>query len=90
MPATWRDIRRIWLAPASDAAHRRQALLIGAEPAIGGAAEATTVIGAPRSILRLRWRSNCGGDDQQTEERKCGFHDYALRIHSQPQRPIVN
>jgi hypothetical protein len=80
MPAGWRDIHRIELAIAANVAHRRQALLIGAEPAIGRAAKATAVKSAPWTILRLSRRDDRSGDAQDAKEGKCGFHDHSFRI----------
>ena len=73
------DIHRVWLAPATDTTHRCQALLISAETAIGGAAEPTTVVGAPRTILRVRGRSDRGSDEQNAKQKKRSFHDHSFR-----------
>ena len=40
----------------------------------------TTVIGAPRTILRLSRRSDRSDDKQKAEQRKRGFHDHSLCI----------
>src|SRR6516165_4091567 len=59
--------------------HRCQALLISAETAIGGAAEPTTVVGSPRTILRVRGRSDRGSDEQNAKQKKRSFHDHSFR-----------
>src|SRR5215472_15352414 len=70
MPAGRRDIGRVGLTPSADAADGRQALLIGAEPAIGRSAKVTVVISAPRTILRVRRGADRSYGDRSAEEKK--------------------
>jgi len=67
-PGRW-DIHRIRLAPSADAADRCQALLVGAEPAVGRAAEVTTVKSAPSTILRVSRRADRSGNEQDASWR---------------------
>ena len=70
-----RNILRIAIAGAADAAHGGQALLKGREPAVGAALpEGRAVIGAPRIVLRLGARTESRHGGANANRREPEFH----------------
>src|SRR6185437_5355193 len=70
-----RNILRIAIAGAADAAHGGQALLKGREPAVGAAfPEGRAVIGAPRIVLRLGARTKSRHGGANANRREPEFH----------------